>query len=93
MRSVLDVSIDSLPLTPSAKRRLQAGSVLYVGDLLPRTESGLLRIHNFGRKSLREIRGALAALGLHLDMDVGKWTPPTPGAARAADTPPCDPGA
>lgn len=39
-----------------------------VGKLVQKTEAGLLRVPNFGRKSLNEVKNKLATMGLHLGM-------------------------
>ena len=39
-----------------------------LGDLVQTTESELLRVPNFGRKSLNEVKQVLGCVGLHLGM-------------------------
>ena len=50
--------------------------IRYVGELVTRSESDLLKKKNFGRKSLHEVNCGLAQLGLTLNMNVGDWQPP-----------------
>jgi DNA-directed RNA polymerase subunit alpha len=60
---------------------LKAENIYLVGDLIQHTETELLRTPNLGRKSLTEIKDALAALGLTLGTAVPDW--PSTGGARA----------
>src|SRR3546814_15948828 len=46
-----------------------------IGDLVQKTEAEMLRTPNFGRKSLNEIKEALAGMGLRLGMDIPGWPP------------------
>jgi len=50
-------------------------ALLYIGDLIQKTEGEMLRTPNFGRKSLNEIKEVLATMGLSLGMDVPNWPP------------------
>ena len=47
----------------------------YIGDLVTRKESDLLRTPNLGRKSLNEIKEVLAARGLSLGLELENWPP------------------
>ena len=48
---------------------------VYIGDLVQKTESEMLRTPNFGRKSLNEIKEVLSQMGLSLGMEVTGWPP------------------
>ena len=50
-------------------------NIVYIGDLVQRSEPEMLRTPNFGRKSLNEIREVLKVMGLELGMDVENWPP------------------
>src|SRR5438105_5957407 len=50
-------------------------SIVYIGDLVQKSEAEMLRTPNFGRKSLNEIKEVLAQMGLHLGMEVPGWPP------------------
>jgi len=73
---VLLKKVDDLELTVRAANCLKAENIFYIGDLVQRKESQLLRTPNLGRKSLTEIKGILATHGLHLGMTVEGWPPP-----------------
>ena len=77
-RSGLMRSVDELDLSVRAANCLKAENVYRVGDLVQRTELELLKTPNLGRKSLSEIKLALAARGLMLGMAIKGW-PPTGG--------------
>ena len=60
------MKVSELELSVRASRSLTNEGIVYVGDLVKRTEAELLRTPYFGRKSLNEIKEALVLLGLHL---------------------------
>ena len=54
---------------------LKNDNIIYIGDLVQKTEAEMLRTPNFGRKSLNEIKEVLAVMGLRLGMDIPGWPP------------------
>ena len=54
---------------------LKAENIYYIGDLIQRTETELLKTPNLGRKSLNEIKEVLASRGLTLGMKLENWPP------------------
>ena len=54
---------------------LKNDNIVYIGDLVQKTEQEMLRTPNFGRKSLNEIKEVLTAMGLSLGMSVSGWPP------------------
>ena len=67
--------VEELELTVRSANCLRNDNIVYIGDLVQKTESDMLRTPNFGRKSLNEIKEVLASLGLHLGMSVEGWPP------------------
>ena len=67
--------VDELELSVRSANCLKNDNIVYIGDLILKTESEMLRTPNFGRKSLNEIKEVLTAMGLHLGMDVSEWPP------------------
>jgi DNA-directed RNA polymerase subunit alpha len=67
--------VDELELSVRSANCLKNDSIVYIGDLIQKTEAEMLRTPNFGRKSLNEIKEVLAAMGLHLGMEVPDWPP------------------
>ena len=67
--------VDELELSVRSANCLKNDNIVYIGDLIQKTESEMLRTPNFGRKSLNEIKEVLASMGLHLGMDVPGWPP------------------
>ncbi len=67
--------VDELELSVRSANCLKNDNIVYIGDLIQKTEAEMLRTPNFGRKSLNEIKEVLAQLGLHLGMDVPDWPP------------------
>lgn len=65
--------VDDLELTVRSANCLKAESIYYIGDLIQRTETELLKTPNLGRKSLNEIKDVLASRGLSLGMKVDSW--------------------
>ncbi|MEM8877496.1 MAG: DNA-directed RNA polymerase subunit alpha [Pseudomonadota bacterium] len=67
--------VDELELSVRSANCLKNDNIVYIGDLIQKTESEMLRTPNFGRKSLNEIKEVLAQMGLHLGMEVTGWPP------------------
>lgn len=67
--------VDELELSVRSSNCLKNDNIVYIGDLVQRTENDMLRTPNFGRKSLNEIKGVLETMGLHLGMQVEGWPP------------------
>jgi len=72
---VLLKKVDELELSVRSANCLKNDNIVYIGDLIQKTEAEMLRTPNFGRKSLNEIKEVLANMGLHLGMDVPNWPP------------------
>ncbi len=67
--------VDELELSVRSANCLKNDNIVYIGDLILKTEAEMLRTPNFGRKSLNEIKEVLAQMGLHLGMEVPGWPP------------------
>ena len=68
--------IDDLELTVRSANCLKAENVYYIGDLVQRTETELMKTPNLGKKSLNEIKEALKAHDLDLGMKLENWAAP-----------------
>ncbi len=67
--------VEELELSVRSANCLKNDNIIYIGDLVQKTEAEMLRTPNFGRKSLNEIKEVLAQMGLHLGMDIPAWPP------------------
>ncbi|CAK7193339.1 DNA-directed RNA polymerase subunit alpha [Commensalibacter sp. Nvir] len=67
--------VDELELSVRSANCLKNDNIVYIGDLVQRTEQEMLRTPNFGRKSLNEIKEVLSTMGLSLGMNVPAWPP------------------
>jgi DNA-directed RNA polymerase subunit alpha len=67
--------VDELELTVRSANCLKAENIYYIGDLIQRTETELLKTPNLGRKSLNEIKEVLASRGLTLGSRLENWPP------------------
>jgi DNA-directed RNA polymerase subunit alpha len=67
--------VDELELTVRSANCLKAENIYYIGDLIQRTETELLKTPNLGRKSLNEIKEVLASRGLALGSRLESWPP------------------
>jgi len=67
--------VDELELSVRSANCLKNDNLVYIGDLIQKSEADMLRTPNFGRKSLNEIKEVLAQMGLHLGMEVTGWPP------------------
>lgn len=68
-------SIEDLEITVKTSTILKSHDLLFIGDLIQRTEVDLLKLPNFGKLSLVEIKNALARRGLALGMRLDSWPP------------------
>ena len=67
--------VDELELSVRSANCLKNDNIVYIGDLVQKSESEMLRTPNFGRKSLNEIKEVLAQMGLSLGMQIQNWPP------------------
>lgn len=67
--------VDELELSVRSANCLKNDNIIYIGDLVQKTEADMLRTPNFGRKSLNEIKEVLAQMGLVLGMEISNWPP------------------
>jgi len=67
--------VDELELSVRSANCLKNDNIVYIGDLVLKTESEMLRTPNFGRKSLNEIKEVLKVMNLALGMDIETWPP------------------
>ncbi|XVN41287.1 MAG: DNA-directed RNA polymerase subunit alpha [Rickettsia endosymbiont of Argas persicus] len=67
--------VDELELSVRSANCLKNDNIIYIGDLVKRTEADMLRTPNFGRKSLNEIKEILSKFNLRFGMDVPDWPP------------------
>jgi DNA-directed RNA polymerase subunit alpha len=69
------MKVDELELSVRSANCLKNDNIIYIGDLVQKTEAEMLRTPNFGRKSLNEIKEVLTQMGLHLGMKIPNWPP------------------
>ncbi|MBY0293683.1 MAG: DNA-directed RNA polymerase subunit alpha [Alphaproteobacteria bacterium] len=67
--------VDELELSVRSANCLKNDNIIYIGDLVQKTEAEMLRTPNFGRKSLNEIKEVLSQMSLSLGMEVSGWPP------------------
>ncbi len=67
--------VDELELSVRSANCLKNDNLIYIGDLVQKSEAEMLRTPNFGRKSLNEIKEVLTHMGLHLGMEISSWPP------------------
>jgi len=67
--------VDELELSVRSANCLKNDNIVYIGDLVQKSEAEMLRTPNFGRKSLNEIKEVLSTMGLHLGMEIPNWPP------------------
>ena len=67
--------VDELELSVRSANCLKNDNIVYIGDLVQKTESEMLKTPNFGRKSLNEIKEVLGSMGLKFGMEVSEWPP------------------
>ena len=67
--------VEELELSVRSMNCLKNDNIIYIGDLVQKTEPEMLRTPNFGRKSLNEIKEVLSEMNLSLGMDIPNWPP------------------
>ena len=67
--------VDELELSVRSMNCLKNDNIIYIGDLVQKTEPEMLRTPNFGRKSLNEIKEILSGMSLYLGMEIPNWPP------------------
>ncbi|PPR72884.1 MAG: DNA-directed RNA polymerase subunit alpha [Alphaproteobacteria bacterium MarineAlpha3_Bin2] len=67
--------VDELELSVRSANCLKNDNIIYIGDLVQKSETDMLRTPNFGRKSLNEIKEVLGQMSLHLGMEIPNWPP------------------
>jgi DNA-directed RNA polymerase subunit alpha len=67
--------VDELELSVRSANCLKNDNIIYIGDLVQKSEGEMLRTPNFGRKSLNEIKEVLQQMGLNLGMQITNWPP------------------
>jgi len=67
--------VDELELSVRSANCLKNDNIVYIGDLVQKSEAEMLRTPNFGRKSLNEIKEVLVTMELHLGMEIPEWPP------------------
>ena len=67
--------VDEMELSVRSANCLKNDEILYIGDLVQKSESDMLKTPNFGKKSLDEIKAILTDMGLSLDMAIPDWPP------------------
>ncbi len=82
MNKYLSRRIDELEFSVRSANCLKNASIIYIGELVQKTEQEMLKTKNFGRKSLKEIKDILDGMGLHLGMKLEGWTPPEQAGSK-----------
>jgi len=67
--------VDELELSVRSMNCLKNDNIIYIGDLVQKTEGEMLRTPNFGRKSLNEIKEVLSSMSLYLGIEIPNWPP------------------
>ena len=67
--------VEELELSVRSANCLKNDNIIYIGDLVQKSESEMLRTPNFGRKSLNEIKEVLQQMDLNLGISVPDWPP------------------
>lgn len=73
LKSVMFKRVDELELSRRTADCLRNDSIIYIGDLVQKSEADMLKSQNFGQNVINEIKEVLVQLGLHLAMEVRDW--------------------
>ena len=83
LRRKLARPVEELELSVRAANCLKAANIRVIADLVIRTESDMLKFHNFGKKSLDEIKSILQLMDLSLGMTLGNGPAAQPATGEA----------
>ncbi len=81
----LNKRVEELELSVRSANCLQNADIKYIGELVQKTESEMLRTKNFGRKSLNEIKEILSEMGLGLGLKIDSWVPPSDAVSVSSE--------
>ncbi len=84
VKELVQKGIEDLDLSVRAVNSLHTENIRTIGELVAKNDEDLLKFKNFGRKSLEEIKAALAGMGLSLGMDVSAFQPREEGGGEPA---------
>jgi DNA-directed RNA polymerase subunit alpha len=70
LRQKLSMSISELDLSVRSANCLSSEKIETIGELVSRSEAELLKVRNFGKTSLREVKKKLSDMTLQLGMDL-----------------------
>lgn len=73
IRAILKTPIDELELSVRSHNVLRSGNIQTLGDLVRMEISQIMKLKNFGRKSLSELTEIVEEYGLTFGMDVDKY--------------------
>ena len=74
--NLLSINImEEWPLSVRTYNALKQENIIFLGDLISYNFQDLLKLKNFGRKSLNEIKEVLTAMSLYLGMEIPNWPP------------------
>jgi len=73
LKEILFRRVDELELTVRTLNVFRSYNCQYVGDIVGLTDTQLLRMQNFGRKSFIEVHELLEALGLRNGLSIAGW--------------------
>ncbi len=77
LKEKLDRRVDELKMSPRLFTCLRQDDIRYIGQLVQKSEADLLKLRNFGRRTLDQLKGLLGNLDLSLHMKLPGWTPPS----------------
>ena len=69
------MKVEQLELSVRSSNCLRNDGIVYLGELVTKTEEEMLRVPNYGRKSLNEIKEELARMNLQFGMELPGWPP------------------
>lgn len=72
---ILLSKISSLGLSRRVANIFKQDNMIYLGDLIQRTEAELYRFPSLGPEAMREIKAAILPLGVRLGMNPAGWPP------------------
>jgi DNA-directed RNA polymerase subunit alpha len=73
LRRILSIPVEDLEISVRAYNCLKANNIKTLGDIVSKTEADLLKLKNFGRKSLKELETIVHQFGLEFGLNVSRY--------------------
>ncbi|ROL58504.1 DNA-directed RNA polymerase subunit alpha [Bacteroidetes/Chlorobi group bacterium Naka2016] len=83
LKRILSIPVDELEISVRAYNCLKANNIKTLGDIVSYTEQELLKLKNFGKKSLKELEEIVHQYGLEFGLNVERYLKPDKSSSKS----------